>query len=133
MKSIVAWGRRRSYLSSYSNWTKRATSERWRVAYVPLAATTAKSANGVLISLSQSGRGMQSASVKQMMSAVAVRAPTLRAVSQLEPRLREAAKLGFKRCVVPRSRQLKDSNRFEGLEIIQCRTLHEAVETALIK
>ncbi len=57
----------------------------------------------------------------------------LRAVSQLEPRLREAAKLGFKRCVVPRSRQLKDSNRFEGLEIIQCRTLHEAVETALIK
>ena len=57
----------------------------------------------------------------------------LRAVSQLEPRLREAAKLGFRRCVVPRSRQLKDSNRFEGLEIIQCRTLHEAVETALIK
>jgi len=57
----------------------------------------------------------------------------LRAVSQLEPRLREAAKLGFRRCVVPRSRQLNDSNRPEGLEIIQCRTLHEAVETALIR
>jgi len=56
----------------------------------------------------------------------------LRAVSQLEPRLREAAKLGFRRCVVPRSRQLKDSNRPEGLEIIQCRTLHEAVEMALV-
>jgi hypothetical protein len=81
MKSIVGCRRRRSYLSSYSNWTKRATSERWRVAYVPLAATTAKSANGVLISLSQSGRGMQSASVKQTMSAVAARAPTLRAAA----------------------------------------------------
>ena len=57
----------------------------------------------------------------------------LRAVSQLEPRLREAAKLGFRRCLVPRSRQLKEGSRPEGLEIIQCRTLHEAVETALIK
>ena len=57
----------------------------------------------------------------------------LRAVSQLEPRLREAAKLGFRRCLVPRSRQLREGSRPEGLEIIQCRTLHEAVETALIK
>jgi DNA repair protein RadA/Sms len=57
----------------------------------------------------------------------------LRAVSQLEPRLREAAKLGFRRCVVPRSRQLMEGNRPEGLEIIQCRTLHEAVEMALIR
>ncbi len=57
----------------------------------------------------------------------------LRAVSQLEPRLREAAKLGFRRCIVPRSRQLKEGSRQEGLEIIQCRTLHEAVDAALIK
>jgi len=57
----------------------------------------------------------------------------LRAVSQLEPRLREAAKLGFRRCVVPRSRQLKEGSRPEGLEIIQCRTLYEAVDVALIK
>ncbi|HOU40220.1 MAG TPA: DNA repair protein RadA [Promineifilum sp.] len=57
----------------------------------------------------------------------------LRAVSQLEPRLREAAKLGFRRCIVPRSRQLKEGSRPEGLEIIQCRTLHEAVDVALIK
>ena len=56
----------------------------------------------------------------------------LRAVSQLEPRLREAAKLGFRRCVVPRSRQLKEGSRPEGLEIIQCRTLYEAVDVALI-
>ena len=57
----------------------------------------------------------------------------LRAVSQLEPRLREAAKLGFRRCIVPRSRQLKEGSRPEGLEIIQCRTLYEAVDVALIK
>ena len=57
----------------------------------------------------------------------------LRAVSQLEARLKEAAKLGFKRCVLPRSRQLKSINAPNGLEIIECRTLHEAVEMALIR
>ena len=57
----------------------------------------------------------------------------LRAVSQLEARLKEAAKLGFKRCVLPRSRQLKSINAPKGLEIIECRTLHEAVEMALIR
>ncbi len=56
----------------------------------------------------------------------------LRAVSQLETRLNEAAKLGFRRCLVPRSRQLKDSKTPAGLEIIQCRTLYEAVEAALV-
>lgn len=57
----------------------------------------------------------------------------LRAVSQLEPRLKEAAKLGFKRCVIPRTRQLKDSNMPQGLEIIGCRTLQEAIDLALIR
>ena len=56
----------------------------------------------------------------------------LRAVSQLESRLKEASKLGFKRCVMPRSRQLKSINAPQGLEIIECRTLQEAVEMALI-
>ncbi|WP_374689327.1 DNA repair protein RadA [Promineifilum sp.] len=56
----------------------------------------------------------------------------LRAVSQLEPRLKEAAKLGFKRCVVPRTRQLKTGKSPDGLEIIGCRTLYEAIELALI-
>ncbi len=57
----------------------------------------------------------------------------LRAVSQLEPRLKEAAKLGFKRCVIPRTRQLKSGNTPQGLEIIACRTLQEAVDVALIR
>lgn len=56
----------------------------------------------------------------------------LRAVSQLEPRLKEAAKLGFKRCVVPRTRQLKATAAPSGLEIIGCRSLQEAVDVALI-
>lgn len=57
----------------------------------------------------------------------------LRAVSQLEPRLKEAAKLGFKRCVVPRTRQLKSTAVPQGLQIIECRTLQEAVEVSLMK
>jgi DNA repair protein RadA/Sms len=57
----------------------------------------------------------------------------LRAVSQLEPRLKEAAKLGFKRCVVPRTRQMKSTVVPQGLQIIECRTLQEAVEVALVK
>jgi len=57
----------------------------------------------------------------------------LRAVSQLEPRLKEAAKLGFKRCVVPRTRQMKSTAVPQGLQIIECRTLQEAVEIALVK
>jgi DNA repair protein RadA/Sms len=56
----------------------------------------------------------------------------LRAVSQLEPRLKEAAKLGFKRCLIPKLRQLKSSAMPSGLEIIGCRTLQEAVDVALI-
>lgn len=56
----------------------------------------------------------------------------LRAVSQLETRLREASKLGFRRCIVPRSRSLKESVAPAGLEIIQCRTLYEAIEAALV-
>ncbi len=56
----------------------------------------------------------------------------LRAVSQLEPRLREASKLGFRRCIIPRSRQLKEGNVPKGLEVIGCRSLQEAIDVALI-
>jgi DNA repair protein RadA/Sms len=56
----------------------------------------------------------------------------LRAVSQLDKRLNEAAKLGFSRCLVPRSKQLE---RLEppGLEVIPVRSLAEALEAALVK
>jgi DNA repair protein RadA/Sms len=56
----------------------------------------------------------------------------LRAVSQLEVRLKEAAKLGFKRCVVPRSTS-KRAAPPAGLEVIGCASLREALEIALVK
>ncbi|MCA9875335.1 MAG: DNA repair protein RadA [Ardenticatenaceae bacterium] len=56
----------------------------------------------------------------------------LRAVSQLETRLREAAKLGFKRCVVPRSTRKSSLTVPPGLEMIGCRTLAEVIQAALL-
>ena len=57
----------------------------------------------------------------------------IRAVSQLESRLKEAAKLGFKRCVVPRSAQKRLTATPKGLNLIGCRTLAEAIDVALLK
>jgi DNA repair protein RadA/Sms len=56
----------------------------------------------------------------------------LRAVSQLEARLKEAAKLGFKRCVIPQSAQRRLGEPPKGLTVIGSRTLAEAIETALL-
>jgi predicted ATP-dependent serine protease len=46
--------------------------------------------------------------------------------------MKEAAKLGFKRCIVPRTpgRQLEKAP--EGLEIIGCRSLSQVLDVALI-
>ncbi|UCG23984.1 MAG: DNA repair protein RadA [Chloroflexota bacterium] len=57
----------------------------------------------------------------------------LRAVSQTEKRLNESAKLGFRKCVVPRS-ALRSANQLpSGLEVIGCRTLRDALGSALIE
>jgi DNA repair protein RadA/Sms len=56
----------------------------------------------------------------------------LRAVSQLEARLKEAVKLGFKRCVVPRSTRKMDKEYPKGLEVIACRSLAEVIKVALL-
>jgi DNA repair protein RadA/Sms len=56
----------------------------------------------------------------------------LRAVSQLEVRLKEASKLGFRRCVVPRSIRKQNYKTPAGLELIGCRTLAEAIKAALV-
>jgi len=53
----------------------------------------------------------------------------LRSVSQLPRRLNEAAKLGFTRCIAPRSRTPVSAP--EGIEVIGVRTLHQALEVAL--
>lgn len=55
----------------------------------------------------------------------------LRAVSQLETRLKEAGKLGFSRCLVPQSRHLSQL-KLPGLEILSARSLAQALEIALI-
>lgn len=55
----------------------------------------------------------------------------LRAVRHVEVRLKEASKLGFKRCLVPASTQLKQFAA-ASMEVIRARSLAEALEAALI-
>lgn len=57
----------------------------------------------------------------------------LRAVSQMDIRLKEAAKLGFRRCIVPRSPGKQIGEMPDGLEIITCRSLRQALDVALIE
>ena len=51
----------------------------------------------------------------------------LRRVSHLERRLAEAAKLGFRRCLVPRSVTGTRANRQLGVELVGASTLNEAL------
>ena len=56
----------------------------------------------------------------------------LRTVSQLNNRLREAAKLGFKRAVVPKLvRQAEPYPK--GIEVVEVRTLRQALDQGLIE
>ena len=56
----------------------------------------------------------------------------LRMVGQMQTRLREAAKLGFKRAVVPK-RLRKGEPWPEGIEVIEARSLGEALKAALLE
>ncbi len=56
----------------------------------------------------------------------------LRMVGQMQTRLREAAKLGFKRAVVPK-RIRKGEPWPEGIEVIEARSLKEALKAALLE
>lgn len=54
----------------------------------------------------------------------------LRAVGQLTARLKEAAKLGFRRAIIPKT--VRRGEPFpDGIEIIQARSAHEAIDVAL--
>jgi len=55
----------------------------------------------------------------------------LRAVGQLPKRLSEAAKLGFKRCLIPKSFRRQEIPS-DGIEVIGVRSLQEALQVALI-
>jgi DNA repair protein RadA/Sms len=54
----------------------------------------------------------------------------IRSVSQLTPRLREAAKLGFERAIVP-PLQKSDEPTISSMQITQVRSLREALREAL--
>jgi len=56
----------------------------------------------------------------------------LRAVSQLSRRLSEAAKLGFRRCLVPKGVRQREDIPPE-IEVIGVRSVAEAIEVALVK
>jgi len=56
----------------------------------------------------------------------------LRMVGQMQTRLREAAKLGFKRAVVPK-RLRKGEPWPESIEIFEARSLREALKAALLE
>jgi DNA repair protein RadA/Sms len=56
----------------------------------------------------------------------------LRAVSQLSRRLSEAAKLGFRRCLLPKGTRRKKDLPSE-IEVISVRSVAEALEVALVK
>ncbi len=55
----------------------------------------------------------------------------LRAVSQLALRLREARQLGFRRVVIPRSLRRQTDSWPDGLEVVQARSVREALEAVL--
>lgn len=55
----------------------------------------------------------------------------LRSVGQVTRRLSEAARLGFKRCLIPRSAARRDPGAPAGLEVIGARTLRQALDVAL--
>ena len=54
----------------------------------------------------------------------------LRAVPQLAPRLGEAAKLGFRRALIPRQSRLHEDDP-KGIELIRVRSLKEGLKAAL--
>jgi DNA repair protein RadA/Sms len=56
----------------------------------------------------------------------------LRTVSHTSARLKEAARLGFKRCLLPRSGRPADQKAAAGIEAIPVRSVAEAIQKALL-
>ena len=52
----------------------------------------------------------------------------VRAVSRAESRVREAAKLGFTRCILPKSNIDEAIKKVPGIELIGVRNLNEAID-----
>jgi DNA repair protein RadA/Sms len=54
----------------------------------------------------------------------------VRAISQAELRIREAAKMGFKRCVLP-DRNIAKLDQIDGIELLGVREIGDAIEAVL--
>jgi DNA repair protein RadA/Sms len=54
----------------------------------------------------------------------------LRAVSMAEKRIAEAAKLGFKRCIVPKA-NMKEASRISGISVEYVQSVKELLDKAL--
>ena len=57
----------------------------------------------------------------------------LRAVSQIDARLKEAVKLGFRRCIVPRTPGRSLGDVPGDLDVIGCRSLRQVLNVALVE
>jgi DNA repair protein RadA/Sms len=53
----------------------------------------------------------------------------VRGIHQAEVRLKEAAKLGFKRCLLPMSNRSRIKLEFDGIELTGVGSVEEALET----
>ncbi len=56
----------------------------------------------------------------------------LRAVGQLTARLKEAAKLGFRRCIIPKTTRRPPDGYPDGIQVIGARSLRQAIDLALL-
>jgi DNA repair protein RadA/Sms len=56
----------------------------------------------------------------------------LRAVGQLTARLKEAAKLGFRRCIIPKTTRRPPDGYPQGIQVIGARSLRQAIDLALL-
>ena len=86
---------------------------------------------GVALAIASSFRDMAVAPDLAVMGEIGL-SGELRSVSHLERRVGEAAKLGFKRCLVPHSVR-RPQVPVEDVEIIRARTINEALEVSLEK
>ena len=84
----------------------------------------------VVIAVASSGRDQ---AVDEHLAAIGEVGLTgeLRAVSNLQQRLSELSRLGFKRCIIPRQ-GTADITAPEGLTLLRARNIREAVEAALV-
>ena len=55
----------------------------------------------------------------------------LRSVSHAERRVLEAAKLGYAKIIVPPASRIAAKGRREGIELVHCRTIRDAIEAVL--